>query len=62
MPETGKRDWRAIAEAASNAADPAKLLHLAKQLEKALDDDHRSRHNKVSPQTVREEDSGKKAG
>ena len=61
MCESGNKDWRDIAEAASNEPDPAKLLDLAKQLEKALDHDHRLKHNK-KPQTVREESSGDKAG
>ena len=62
MCESDKKDWRDIAEAASNEPDPAKLLDLAKQLEKALDDDQQLKHTRKPAQLVREEGSGEKAG
>jgi len=59
MPENDNKDWREIAERASKESDSEKLLDLARQLEKALD--QQQNVLKKMPDAARNEASGQKA-
>ena len=59
MPENDNKDWREIAERASKESDSEKLLDLARQLEKALD--QQQNVLKKMPDTAHGEGSGQKA-
>ncbi len=59
MAEPDKENWREIAEKASKEADPDKLLDLARELQRALDDHQVSKKN---PDSHRVDSPGRKVG